>query len=172
MPQRILSWVLVVLAASVAVPSLGVVTLPTNFQRELWVSPPFTGDPVGFAFLPDGRTLVIERSSGKVRLAPVGSLTSSVIVTIPDVEAVGAEQGLLGIAVDSAWPARPYVYFYYTRVGVFAYLTMYTATGDLSDPSSGNLTLGSPYHVFTDFPIRSISTIRERFDSLPTACSF
>lgn len=127
-------------------------TLPTGFQLELIVNHPFPGDPTGFATLPDGRFVIIDRTMGQVRLAPVGSGTSVLIHTIPDVQGAGNEQGLLGVAVDPDWPARPYLYFYYTHIGNVAYLTMYTASGDLTTPTSPNITLASPFHVFTDLP--------------------
>jgi len=126
--------------------------LPTGFQSQLIVAHTFPGDPIAFAPLPDGRFLIIDRNLGNVRLAPVGSGTSVLIHTIPDVQAAGNEQGLLGIAVDPDWPARPYVYFYYTHTGNVAYLTMYTASGDLTIPTSPNITLGSPFFLFTDLP--------------------
>jgi glucose/arabinose dehydrogenase len=125
--------------------------LPSGFERTRIVGPPFTGDPVGFAPLPDGRFLIIERSSGSVRIASTGG-TTAVAVTIPNVVATGAEQGLLGVAVDPDWPTRPYAYFYYDHTSLHCYLTMYTATGDLTNPSSTNLTLVSPFHIFTDLP--------------------
>ena len=139
------------MVGAAAVPQMARAALPTGFQRTLVVDQPFTGDPVGFAQIPDGRFFIIERSSGKVRLAPVGGPTV-VVVTIPNVDATGNEQGLLGVAVDPDWPTRPYVYFYYTHTANAAYLTMYTATGDLTTPTSSNITLASPFHVFTDLP--------------------
>jgi glucose/arabinose dehydrogenase len=124
--------------------------LPTGFQRTLVVNYPFAGDPIGFAQLPDGRFFIIDRT-GTVRLAPVGG-SAILILTIPNVVFAGNEQGLLGIAVDPDWPARPYLYFYYNHTGLNCYLTMYTASGDLSNPLSSNITLGTPFHVLTDLP--------------------
>jgi glucose/arabinose dehydrogenase len=125
---------------------------PDGFNFEIVVNPPFTGGPVSFAFLPDERVLLVERNSGAVRLSAVGSGTSSVILVVPNVTWANFEQGLLGIAVDPDWPARPYLYFYYTHVDSAAYLTMYEATGALTNPSSTAITLVNPYHVFTDLP--------------------
>jgi glucose/arabinose dehydrogenase len=127
--------------------------LPTGFFLDSVVGAPFAGTPVGFAFLPDGRILLIEQFTANVSIAPVGSGTSTVILTVPDVSAPpNSESGLLGIAVDPGWPVRPYVYFYYTHTGNVAYLTMYQASGDLTNPASANLTLGSPYFLLTDLP--------------------
>jgi glucose/arabinose dehydrogenase len=112
---------------------------------------PFVQAPVGFSFLPDGRILIIEKDSGNVRLARAGTTTSIVIATIPGLTFFG-ERGLLGIAVDPAWPARPYVYFFGTYTGGNSRVTMYTASGDLSNPTSSQLSLGSPYVLLGDIP--------------------
>jgi hypothetical protein len=56
------------------------------------------------------------------------------------------------VAVDPEWPARPYLYFNYTHATDVSYITMYTASGDLSSPGSTNLTLSSPFHILTDAP--------------------
>ena len=82
--------------------------VPDGFAVESVVLDPFDAAPIGFAFLPDGRALVIEKDTGNVRLAMPGSTTSVVILTIPSLT-TDSERGLLGVAVDPAWPARPYV---------------------------------------------------------------
>lgn len=122
-------------------------TLPTGFALQDVVLEPFATNPVGFAFLPDGRILVIEKDSGNVRLAASGAGTSAVIATIQGVTA-GDERGLLGVAVDPTWPARPYVYFHFTHTDSTVHVTMYTASGDLALPGSTNMTLASPYLLF------------------------
>jgi hypothetical protein len=79
--------------------------------------------------------------------------TTDPITTIADVQTSGNEQGLLGIAIDPNWPARPYVYVYFDRTpGSVIYLAMFTASGDLSNSSSHNLSLGSRYNIITDIP--------------------
>lgn len=118
--------------------------LPTGFVAQRVVGEPFVNLPVGFALLPDGRTIVIEKNSGHVRVAAVGSTVSSIIGTVPNVTGQG-ERGLLGVAVDPDWPARPYLYFHSTHTDTTIHLTMYGVSGELSDPSSTNLLLGSPY---------------------------
>ncbi len=109
------------------------------------------GRPVGFAHLPDGRVLLVERNTGFVRVHVPGSATAPVRYIVPDV-AIEAERGLLGVAVDPAWPARPYVYLYYTHTSHFGRVEMLTASGDLSDPGSASVTLGSPYLLLDDLP--------------------
>lgn len=134
------------LAPAAAQPSL-----PDGFAVETVTLGPFTSQPTGFAFLPDGRLLVTERTTGFVHLVPTTSTASVVIDTIPDVTSNG-ERGLLGVAVDPGWPVRPYVYFHSTRVGSVIHITMFTASGDLVNSSSTNLSLGSPYVLLNDIP--------------------
>ena len=130
-------------------PTLQAQTVPTGFALEIVVHQPFVTFPVAFAFLPDGRILLLEKDSGNVRLAAVGSLTSSIIANIPGITG-GGERGLLGVAVDPDWPARPYVYFHGTYEDSTIHITMQTASGDLNDPGSTNLSLGSPYVLLRD----------------------
>jgi hypothetical protein len=127
-------------------------TLPDGFVLEQIVGEPFVAAPVAFAPLPDGRVLLVEQASGVVRLAAVGAGTSDSILTVPGVRAMHPERGLLGVAVDPDWPARPYVYFDYTHVDSVSKVTMYTASGSLDDPGSTALTLSSPYHLLDDIP--------------------
>ncbi|MFY7064790.1 PQQ-dependent sugar dehydrogenase [Nocardiopsis changdeensis] len=68
--------------------------------------------PWGAAVLPDGSVLVAERDSGEVvRVAEDGT-----VATVGSVDGVspGGEGGLLGLAVDPAFPNEPYVYVYFT----------------------------------------------------------
>lgn len=126
--------------------------VPTGFEMDFAVGEPFTGPPVSFARLPDGRILIVERDTGVVRLATVGASSSVAIHTVPGVEGVHPERGLLGVATDPAWPARPYVYCYYNHISGFARVTMFTASGELSNPSSSALSLGSAYDLLVDIP--------------------
>src|SRR5262249_53360943 len=119
------------------------------FAVQNVVGEPFASDPVGFAFLPDGRFLLIEKDSGNVRLAAAGASSSIVIATIPNLK-IDPERGLLGIAVDPEWPARPYIYFHSTQTDTNIHIAMYTAVGDLTDPHSTNLELGSPFELLND----------------------
>lgn len=121
-------------------------TVPTGFVHELVIGGPWTGEPVALAFLPDGRPIVLERNGGGVRLAASGASSSSLILTIPNVS-FELERGLLGVAVDPAWPSRPYVYFYHTRTDAKSVVVMYEASGALTDPNSTAVTLADPFTV-------------------------
>lgn len=127
-------------------------TLPTGFSLEAVVPQPLTESPIGFTFLPDGRVLMLEQTSALIRVSTPGSGVAVDVHTVPDVETTGFEQGLQGIAVDPQWPARPYLYLYYNHAGSVNYVTMYTVTGDLTNPASTSLTLTSPFHLLTDIP--------------------
>ncbi|WP_304452988.1 sorbosone dehydrogenase family protein [Nocardiopsis sp. YSL2] len=68
--------------------------------------------PWGVGFLPDGSALVAQRDSAEVaHVAADGTVTGAGRVegVVP-----GGEGGLLGLAVDPAFPDDPYVYVYYT----------------------------------------------------------
>ncbi len=144
----------VALLAGASTGLLGAATVPDDFTDSAVV----TGfsQPVGFAFLPDGRSLVIEQKTAQIRLVVNGVIGSiDPLVTVPNVNGSGNERGLLGIDVDADWPVRPYIYVYYSHSGTSTnYLSMYEATGDLNDPNSDNLQIipGSLYHLLTDIP--------------------
>jgi glucose/arabinose dehydrogenase len=138
--------------------------VPPGFSIEQVVGGPFDGDPVGFAFLPDQRIVIVERNTGNVRLAARGASSSQVVFTIPEVNGASFEDGLLGVAVDPGWPARPWLYFHYAHVDSVTNVVMYEASGDLADPSSTALTLSNPYLLLTDVPdstgIHNAGTLR------------
>ncbi len=71
-------------------------------------------NPAAFTFLPNGRIVYGERSTGRVMLLNPKNGKLSVVYVIPDVRSSG-EQGLLGLAVDPRWPKKPFVYAYATR---------------------------------------------------------
>jgi len=127
-------------------------TVPTGFVDQLVVGG--LAQPAGFAFLPDGRILFTEQKTRRIRMIVEGELsTTDPITTLADVQTAGGEQGLLGMAIDPAWPARPYVYVYFDHSGTSTiYISMFTASGDLNDSTSHNLTLGSRYDIITDIP--------------------
>lgn len=137
--------------AAWSAPALAVVDVPDNFIHETLVTG--LSEPVNMAFLPDGRLLVIEKVTGKVRLVVNGNLaTPDPVMVMPSVYATGYERGMQGIAVDSRWPESPYLYFVHNRVGGYLRLVRYTASGALTDPNSGSLTLGTPLILIDDIP--------------------
>jgi glucose/arabinose dehydrogenase len=126
--------------------------LPDGFAFESVIVDVFEpGRPVGFAFLPDSRILIIERNTGFVRVHVPGTASAPLIHTIPDLD-IEAERGLLGIAVDPDWPTRPYVYVYYSHDTSTGRVEMLTADGALSDAASDSLSFASSYLLFDDLP--------------------
>lgn len=66
------------------------------------------------AFLPDGRLLLTERLTGAIRVFRDGALQASPWAVLSVAGGGFTEQGLLGIAVDPAFPTNGFVYVYYT----------------------------------------------------------
>jgi glucose/arabinose dehydrogenase len=97
--------------------------------------------PVALDFLPDGRVLFAEQNTGLVRVFRTGAgVQTTPVLQVPQV-ATGGERGLLGLAVDPGFPARPYLYVIHsasspnhTRVARF------TLTGDLTGAGTVDLT--------------------------------
>ncbi len=112
--------------------------------------------PVGIAFLPDGRLLVTEQFSGDIRLIVNGALSvTDPVGTVGPLANQGGEQGLLGIAVDPFWPARPYIYVHWDHDGDNRiYISRFTLNGDRAGTGNGALTLdaASRYDLLTDPP--------------------
>ncbi len=109
--------------------------------------------PTAMAFLPDGRILITEGYAGNVRLYADDTLDPGILFNESDVDTTGGERGLLGIAVDPRWPAKPYVYLCFTRPFPDPMvLARYTISGDLTDSQSTNLTFGTRYDVLDDIP--------------------
>jgi glucose/arabinose dehydrogenase len=142
---------LTVVALALAAGPAGAAVLPTDFADQLVVSG--LDQPTSFVFLPDGRVVITEQNTADVELVVNGSLAPAPILHVADVNTSGGERGLLGAAVDPGWPARPYLYFYFDRTpGNVNYVSRWTASGDLTDGSSTNLSLGDRYDILTDIP--------------------
>jgi len=108
----------------------GSLQLPDGFRDSLIVGG--LAQPVGMAFLPDGRLLVVEQKTARIRLVD-GHAVTATLLTVPQVRTTGHEQGLLGIAVDPDWPARPFVYVHCDdAVSATLRITRYDVTGDLA----------------------------------------
>ena len=149
--KQSLSWGLAAVATLAGAGAVQAQSVPTGFALQAVVGEPFGGSTVGFAFLPDGRILIIEKDTGNVRLAAVGSSTSAVIATITGLQVFG-ERGLLGIAVDPAWPTRPFLYFHGTYNDGTIRVTMRRASGALTNSASTSVTLASPYTILGAIP--------------------
>lgn len=147
-PPFLLALHLALLLLAAGAPAGAVV--PTDFADE-----PVAGgfsSPVGLVFLPDGRALVAELSTAQIRMIRNGVVTT--LATVPNVR-IGSERGLLGIAVDPDWPARPYVYVHSTSSLAFEiHISRFTVSGDLENTGTGELAIAasSRYDVLTGLP--------------------
>lgn len=135
-------------------------TVPTGFADQL-VTSGFSS-PVGMALLPDGRVFVIEQRNGRVRLIVNGRIAATDPVgTVPNLNTLGGERGLLGVAVDPGWPARPYLYTHSTTTGSPArvHVSRFTVTGDLAGTGNGSLAFdaASRYELIDDIPDDAIN---------------
>jgi glucose/arabinose dehydrogenase len=70
--------------------------------------------PWGIAFLPDGDALVSERARAQIVRIPAGGGEPEVVMTVPGVDRLAGEGGLLGIAVSPGYAEDGLVYAYLT----------------------------------------------------------
>lgn len=126
-------------------------TLPHGFVQE--VLAPAQQGPIGLDFLPDGRVLFVEQHTGKVKvLCPAGGNTTATVGTVTGL-VTSYSQGLLSIATDPQWPVRPFVYCYHTNAAAADLrITRFLVTGDLTNPTSTNLQLGTAFTVLAGVP--------------------
>ena len=105
------SWLSTLLAATLLT---GILASPARAATV--ATPVATGlaFPGAFTFLPDGRIVYGERFTGRILVRNPAPATDTLVWTIPAVATAG-EQGLLGLAVDPEYPAKPNVYAYVTR---------------------------------------------------------
>lgn len=109
--------------------------------------------PVAFDFLPDGRLIFVEQYSAQIGLLVNGQVQAAPVMTVPNVT-TGGERGLLGVALDPQFPARPYLYTHQTSTGNVIRISRWTLTGDLTGGGSGALSAdpGSRYDLLTNIP--------------------
>ena len=128
-------------------------TLPTGFADELVVNG--LAFPTGMAFLPDGRLLFVEQVTARIRLIVNDALAATDPVATVGSVRTGGERGLLGIAVDPGFPARPYLYVHCTNsTSFFVRVTRYTLGGDLDFTGNGSLTIDTTtrFDVINNIP--------------------
>jgi glucose/arabinose dehydrogenase len=107
-------------------------------------------DPIGILGAPDGTLLVNERAGRVLALDPESGETTT-FLDLRDRVLGGGEQGLLGLALDPAWPEEPRAFVHYTGLDGNPVLAEFRVS-DLSgpprlDPSTERqlLTLDDPY---------------------------
>ena len=166
--HRLLPLVALIASAmlALAAPARAQLYLPWVFEEEVIYHG--LDQSVAMALLPDGRLFVIEKVSARVRLI-VGWALAAIdpVLTVPNVEAAILEQGLLGIAVDPGWPARPYIYVHYNHAGTpYIRISRFTVGGDLGFTADGSLSIdpATQYDILTDIvdntPYHNSGTLR------------
>ncbi|MFJ7213364.1 PQQ-dependent sugar dehydrogenase [Amycolatopsis sp. NPDC098790] len=97
------------LAVAVAAPAAAV---PTGFADTVAIGG--LTSPTAAAFAPDGRVFVAEKSGLVKVFDSLADPTATVFADLRTQTQDFWDRGLLGLAVDPAFPARPYVYVSYT----------------------------------------------------------
>src|SRR6185369_411447 len=112
--------------------------------------------PVAIQFMPDGRLLFAEQLTGRVRVFFEGRpVQVKPVLELRDVAVDGGERGLLGVALDPAFPTRPYLYVHYTAAPPnHIRIARWTLTGDLSGAGDRDLVADtlSRYDLIDDIP--------------------
>ena len=96
-----------------------------GFEREV----EGFGFAVNLAFAQDGTMFVADKDVGEIRIVRDGEILDRPFATLP-VQVTVNETGLLGVAVDPAFPGEPWVYAYYTGTDVMNHLVRIRADGD------------------------------------------
>ena len=113
----------VVVSAVVVAPS--VARAEEGFERAV----EGFGFAVNVAFAPDGTMFVADKDAGQIRIVRDGRILDPPFATLP-VRVTVNETGLLGVAVDPAFPDEPWVYAYYTGTDALNHLVRIRAEGD------------------------------------------
>ncbi len=133
-------FVALALATALAAPARSAPAVPTRFQDELVVTG--LNLPTAGAFLPDGRFIIAEQTTGTLHLVVHDILsTMDPMGTVPSVRS-SAEGGLIGVTFDDRWPIKPYVYVMVTRDSTpTECLWRFKVTGDLAFAADGALVI-------------------------------
>ena len=134
---------------------------PLGFQPQTVVSG--LNLPTSFAFAPDGRIFIAEKS-GVVRVFKNGALLSTPVIDISAKVNNYWDRGLIGMALDPNFTTNGFVYLLYpydasptddagTKT---ARLSRYTVVGDTALPSTERIILGTNVgSACTQFPVGS-----------------
>jgi len=94
--------------------------------------------PWGLAFLPDGRLLISEKSSGQLRILGTDGALSPPVAGLPAVDGRG-QGGLLGLAVDPKFAQNGLIYWSYTEPQAGGANNTAVARGRLTDGKVENV---------------------------------
>ncbi len=105
--------ILMITTTAVALPQAAAAAVPTGFTDTLAIGGLTT--PTAVSFAPDGKVFIAEKSGlVKVFDSPADT-TATVFADLRPQTQDFWDRGLLGLAVDPQYPARPYVYVAYTH---------------------------------------------------------
>lgn len=150
---------LVALLHFVAPPAHSQTVLPAGFQDSLVVGG--LDLPTAFDFVPGStagrwRLVFVQQSSARMRLVVQGALSGTdPVLTVPNVNTSGSERGLLGVALDPGFPARPYVYVHANdNRSAHIRISRFTLSGDLAFTANGAMTADpvSRFDLVADIP--------------------
>jgi glucose/arabinose dehydrogenase len=97
--------------------------------------------PTDFAFLPDGRILILERA-GRVLVSPPGGGSTSIALDMTSiVQDNASERGLLGVCLHPGFATNGYVFFYYTTNVPKNRISRFTMTGSTISLASESVVL-------------------------------
>ena len=115
--------------------------VPTGFTDEVALSG--LTRPTAVRFAPDGRVFVAEKSGVIKVFQSLSATTSSVLVDLRTNVHNYWDRGLLSIALDPAFPTRPYLYVLYSYDGpVGGPAPRWGTPGQTSDPCPDATTIG------------------------------
>src|SRR4029453_18941491 len=138
---RPLSFRTLLSAAVLTIASTARAAVPSRFHATTIASG--TSQPAALAFTPDGRLLVAEKASGKLRVVKNGALLATPFLDVTQVLQAPltfdsySERGLLGVAGDPGFPAPPSVYGYYSVCKVAGSGTCQVAKNRVARVSAG-----------------------------------
>lgn len=136
------------LSVFLAAPSALAMTLPSGFQVATVASG--LSLPTSFAFAPDGRVFIAQKS-GAIREIKNGVLQPTPVIQLTDVNDY-ADRGVEGIAVDPNFAQNGYIYVAYTYENTpgqnysgpkTGRIVRFTVTGDTASLSSKVVILGT-----------------------------
>jgi aldose sugar dehydrogenase len=91
--------------------------------------------PTDFAFLPDGRILILEKP-GTIRIVVNGALQATPVVNLTAQIDDGFEKGLLGICLHPSFSSTGWIYLYYTTNVPKNRISRFTLTGNTISAAS------------------------------------
>ncbi len=123
---------------ALSAPPAGAVTLPPGFQQTKAIGG--LERPMDVEIAPNGRVFVAEKSGIVKTYTSLADSSATVFADLRTQVHNYSNRGLLGLAVDPAFPASPYVYVYYTLdAPIGGTPPVFGTAGQTQDPCPGNL---------------------------------